>query len=151
MFYSASIQRLSGVLLHELSRSASSLFIIATLSFWVVKYWFCLSLCRNHGHKYYTVFVLQGRVRAFWEVVAEILKRAPCPSSNFYCPHSGVSHNSANKIPCQGTHIYLSYVCTHTFAFFCCSTDVFKCFTLQTFCNCDAYIFRHIWWSLKNH
>lgn len=117
MFYSASIQRLSGVLLHELSRSASSLFIIATLSFWVVNYWFCLSLCRTHGHKYYTVFVLQGRVRAFWEVVVEILKRAPCPCSNFYCPHSGVSHNSANKIPCQGTHIYLSYVCTHTFAF----------------------------------
>lgn len=50
MFYSASIQRVSEVLLHELSRSASSLFIINTLSFWVVKYWFRLSLCRSHSH-----------------------------------------------------------------------------------------------------
>lgn len=29
---------------------ASSLFIITTLSFWVVKYWFCLSLCGSRSH-----------------------------------------------------------------------------------------------------
>lgn len=67
MFQSACIQRLNEVLLHELSWSASSFFIITTLSFWAAKYWFCLSLWRSHSHKYDALFALQGRARAFWE------------------------------------------------------------------------------------
>lgn len=114
MFHSASIQSPSAALLHELSRSASSLFIIATLSFWVVNYWFCLSLCRNHAHKYYAVFVLQGRARAFWGWNGK--KGPPCPGCNFYCPHSDVIHNTANKTSRPGTHAYLPCVCAHAFS-----------------------------------
>lgn len=64
---------------------------------------------------YDAVFALRGRVRTFWEAVAEFLKRVPpSPDCIARAPHSRVSHTTSNEMPCQDTHTHLLYVCTLT-------------------------------------
>lgn len=122
MFYSATIQRLSEVLLHELSWSASSLFIITTLSFWVVKYWFCSSLCRSHSHNMTSYLLwgdLCGHFERWWlNLKKKKKKTSPSPDCIVYSPHSSVSHIIPNEMPCQDTdRTHPSYVCTCTHMF----------------------------------
>lgn len=120
MYYSACIQRPSEELLHELSRSASSLFIITTLSFWVVKYWFCLSLCGSRSHVV-TQCLLCRDVCAHFERRWLNFKKGlhpPSPDRIVRAPHSRVSHTTSNEMPCQDTHTHLLFVCTLTLVLF---------------------------------